>query len=110
MNDSLTSFPIPEATLVRADPVGETYCYQEGERFLELIVERGDLTLLDNNRRVGKIMRYDPSNGGLWKGPTLLGKYEKKESGYVVTPFVQGLAVPEKKEDVHPLDYLLRFI
>ncbi len=112
MADSKLIIPVtlePKTRLNLADPVGGMHRYEIGSRLVELIGEGQCLNLFEDRQRVGSIVRKIPF-GEIWKEYTLLARYEKKGDNYFVTPCHEGFPLADKKEEVHPLDYLLRFI
>ncbi|MFA6462333.1 MAG: hypothetical protein WCV90_08780 [Candidatus Woesearchaeota archaeon] len=111
MVDLLDSLPPPEATLVKSDPSGKIRSYQRGDDLID-VIQKGESNfhLLKDQEKVGQIIGIAPQAGWLFKGFSLLGKYERKEDQYRVTPYEQGKPVTEREETIHPLDYLLRFL
>ena len=76
----------------------------------EYLLERdGDqLFLYNSDKGLGRIVQNDHLGGSIWHGDECLGEYDLRSGEYIVTPYAGGLKHPDQRQQVHPLDYLVK--
>ncbi len=101
----------PDAKLIAVDPITGNCAYQISDNHIVKIVRSNHkLSLLEEEEEVGRIVKGSDWTGSIWVAGECLGAYEYSKNCYSVTPYENGRKKPEEKEEIHPLDYLLRFL
>jgi len=99
----------PDAKLVKADPISSIYFYEKRDASLVALVGEGHkFSLRDKDKEVGSIVPGSGWSGSIWVAKNCVGEYEFINNHYSVTPYKNGNK--KASEQVHPLDYLLRFL
>lgn len=111
----MTTCCSPKAELVKADPITSTYIYRGPTGDLVTLILIANSTLYcndDSNRTIGRFVPGSKTSGSIWtpvKVKQCLGEYEFRGGSYYVTPYTpDGMKDSYRKEEIHPLDYLLR--
>jgi len=104
----------PTLELIAVEPVtGEIVYHGETGIGYRVTKENNSLNLFRGDLRIGKLLFGSEKGGSIWvitkEINYVIGQYFAEGSYYLVSPIGDGLLQPEKKEKIHPLDYLVRY-
>lgn len=93
------------------------FVYETNKENLLTVVREGDdqhsiFHVLNDEVELGLIVTGSNFSGAVFVARTCIGEYDRNLGKYTVTPYENcgGLKNIEKREEVHPLDYLIRFL
>ncbi|MEK6945283.1 MAG: hypothetical protein AABW63_00640 [Nanoarchaeota archaeon] len=121
----MTDIASPKVKFIAVDPVTQRsiiehetkqYTLEKRDQFLYLINRETGREHESLGRILHGARHESPNSGSIWRiipkkpTPEALGEFtlNPKDGTYQVTPYENGQRNDAKKENIHPLDYLLR--
>lgn len=112
----------PEARCIGADPVRRRFVYETKTGKWDVKVDVGSpsrLSIQRESKDIGTIIQSTYFSGSIWISADehlgrleneCIGEYSFNEGRYSITPYESCSKCPDKGEEIHPLDYLIRVI
>lgn len=104
---------------ISIDPISERYVIQadsgKGYLFFKDPSDKLQFLLWGENgcgetRELGHIFVGSNHSGSIWISINCIGEYDLTNGKYIVTPYEKGRQFPERKEEIYPLEYLLKHL
>jgi hypothetical protein len=121
----MSLLPHPKAECVETDPIMKQFIYKTKNGIWDIVADlhsSNKLLIAKEGKHIGLIVSASfssPRFGSIWVSvdnsqgrleSECIGEYFFKESQYFVLPYEDSRKCPDKIEEIHPLDYFIRFI